>query len=427
MQQPGQVAPGQPGQQMMFNPQQFAAMGGQAPFAPGGPNAGMMQGPGPGGMVQNPAMAQMGGGGQMPGFQQGAFMNAQYPAGHQQFNPNFMAAQGMPAGYQMTAAGLAAQQQQMLQQRMAAQQQAGGGMTPTGTPQRPMSASQNTPNPNMPTPPQPQTPQQEPAISYPQPGSQSHTPTAQGPNATISTPQTPTFPGGQGIGANAMQVPLSPQFTAVERERFSILLDINQELLYESMQLQHTQLELKKELTGPEGSSDAEKKRVEEVSQDFTQCLRRLNANLQYLAALADRKNKLPPCPVIISAPPLNMSLDIKYLPEGTDGAANTPADPVADRQDRNKYLQELYAKLQALFPGIDPKKNRLSPYRTRDRAVRNPARCSRRGRWAVKSDLAEIETWYLNRFLAMPSFIALFEPGHAAEVMPALSPSMKE
>lgn len=68
-----------------------------------------------------------------------------------------------------------------------------------------------------------------------------------------------------------MQVPLSPQFTAVERERFSILLDINQELLYESMQLQHTQLELKKELTGPEGSSDTEKKRVDEVSQDFTQ------------------------------------------------------------------------------------------------------------------------------------------------------------
>lgn len=56
------------------------------------------------------------------------------------------------------------------------------------------------------------------------------------------------------------------------------------------------------------------------------------------------------------------MSLDIKYLPEGTDGAANTPADPVADRQDRNKYLQELYAKLQALFPGIDPKKEPAFP-----------------------------------------------------------------
>lgn len=56
------------------------------------------------------------------------------------------------------------------------------------------------------------------------------------------------------------------------------------------------------------------------------------------------------------------MSLDIKYLPEGTDGAANTPADPVTDRQDRNKYLQELYAKLQALFPGIDPKKEPAFP-----------------------------------------------------------------
>lgn len=72
---------------------------------------------------------------------------------------------------------------------------------------------------------------------------------------------------------NPLQIPQSPQFTAVERQRFSILLDINQELLYESMQLQHTQLELKKELAsaGSDGASDVDKKKVEEVSQDFTQ------------------------------------------------------------------------------------------------------------------------------------------------------------
>lgn len=72
-QQPGQGAPGAPGgqpqqppqqqppqqQQMMFNPQQFAAMGGQAAFAQGAPAGGVMGGPGPAGMMQNPAMQHM--------------------------------------------------------------------------------------------------------------------------------------------------------------------------------------------------------------------------------------------------------------------------------------------------------------------------------------------------------------------------------
>lgn len=71
----------------------------------------------------------------------------------------------------------------------------------------------------------------------------------------------------------AMQMPTSPQFTAIERERFAILLDINQELLFESMQLQHTQMELKKELAaaGAESALETDKKKVEETQQDFTQ------------------------------------------------------------------------------------------------------------------------------------------------------------
>ena len=69
IQQPGQIPQGQPGpQQMMYNPQQFAAMGGQAPFVPGAPNPAMMSGPGPAGMMQNPAMPHMGGAGQSKSF-----------------------------------------------------------------------------------------------------------------------------------------------------------------------------------------------------------------------------------------------------------------------------------------------------------------------------------------------------------------------
>lgn len=73
--------------------------------------------------------------------------------------------------------------------------------------------------------------------------------------------------------AGAMQVPTSPQFTAVERERFAVLLDINQEILFESMQLQNTQMEMKKELAaaGQESASEGDKKKVEEVQHDFTQ------------------------------------------------------------------------------------------------------------------------------------------------------------
>jgi hypothetical protein len=59
--QPGSV-PAQPGQQMMYNPQQFAAMAGapQGSFV-AGPNAGavMMPGAGPAGMMQNTAMPHM--------------------------------------------------------------------------------------------------------------------------------------------------------------------------------------------------------------------------------------------------------------------------------------------------------------------------------------------------------------------------------
>jgi hypothetical protein len=60
--QPGSV-PAQPGQQMMYNPQQFAAMGAQGPFVPG-PNQAMMPGAGPAGMMQNAGMPHMAANGQ---------------------------------------------------------------------------------------------------------------------------------------------------------------------------------------------------------------------------------------------------------------------------------------------------------------------------------------------------------------------------
>lgn len=58
--------PTQPGQHMMYNPNQFAGMPGGQPGFVGGPNPAMMSGaaPGPAGMMQNAGMPHMAANGQ---------------------------------------------------------------------------------------------------------------------------------------------------------------------------------------------------------------------------------------------------------------------------------------------------------------------------------------------------------------------------
>jgi hypothetical protein len=115
--------------------------------------------------------------------------------------------------------------------------------------------------------------------------------------------------------------------------------------------------------------------------------MRRLQANLAYLAAIADRSHKpssqIPPHPAIISAPPLsplppkslmkqspkaspNQNVNIKVestsSSETANGATNgTPVDLDAggseETEDRVETIKALYTRLQALFPGVDPKK----------------------------------------------------------------------
>jgi hypothetical protein len=106
--------------------------------------------------------------------------------------------------------------------------------------------------------------------------------------------------------------------------------------------------------------------------------MRRLQANLAYLAAIADRSHKpssqIPPHPAIISAPPLSplpksalkspkASSPIKNESpppsETVNGSANGTdvPDSAEDREERILTLKQLYARLQALFPGVDPKK----------------------------------------------------------------------
>lgn len=65
-----------------------------------------------------------------------------------------------------------------------------------------------------------------------------------------NTPQTPNFPpnsaGVTGLN-NSLPIPLSPVSEAREKERVSLLLDINRELLIEVMRLQAMQAEAKRE------------------------------------------------------------------------------------------------------------------------------------------------------------------------------------
>lgn len=64
----------------------------------------------------------------------------------------------------------------------------------------------------------------------------------------------------------------------------------------------------------------------------------------------------MPPCPAYLSAPPLNLALRPRALPLSTD-PTKPPPDPATDREQRDRSIKELYVRLQAVFPGFDPKK----------------------------------------------------------------------
>jgi hypothetical protein len=178
---------------------------------------------------------------------------------------------GQMAPYQMNA-GLAPQQP-MLQQRMHPTQQNTAGVS-VSTPQRPFNPSQGTPNGTM--------PHQQPQFSTPQ---QQGTPQSQTPTTapllptSIATPQTPTFPAEQGHlvnGTSNSPTPQSPATESRDKERFAVLLDINQELLYESIQLVNSRAELKREQAAAEAggtkSGDVDYAEEEKLTnQDYNQ------------------------------------------------------------------------------------------------------------------------------------------------------------
>lgn len=173
---------------------------------------------------------------------------------------------------------------------------------------------------------------------------------AQAARVATGTPQQQSSQQQQQSPAGQAQVqPMSPQSAARERARVSVLLEINTHLLQEVVSLQaqgkagSTVNQGQQSPTSPTSATDPTNalsnspgeppksaggpgsSNSKPASQEFVDCMKRLQANLSYLAAIADAKKKvngaLPAGPAIL-APPAHLT-------------------PVHD----------LYRKLNALFP----------------------------------------------------------------------------
>lgn len=83
---------------------------------------------------------------------------------------------------------------------------------------------------------------------------------------------------------------------------------------------------------------------------------RRLQANLSYLANLTSNKIDAvrQPAPMYLSTPPLNLNLKLRPMMATPD---SDRIDGGADREERKRIIRDLYLKLHALFPGLDPTK----------------------------------------------------------------------
>ncbi|KAI1852560.1 hypothetical protein JX265_013019 [Neoarthrinium moseri] len=364
-------------QQMMYNPQQFP-MGPQGPGFPGGPNVNMMPGAGAtGGMMQNSGMAHMAAAnGQMPNYQT-PYSNSPYGAGipssvapQMNMPPNYAVGGNMPmSGFQMHPGQMTPQQQQQMMQRMQPPQQQNTGGMSSNTPQRQFPGQGQTPGPQGTPTPTNSLPSQQPQFSTPQPNQ--GTPQSQTPNNApqqpqpppmgnnIQTPQTPTFPSNvQGAMTNGASnsAPMSPGGDSKDKDRIGVILEINNELLWECTQIQNTTLALKNERGPPkDGAANDQDKTDEEKTllQELSHCMRRLQGNLAYLAQLADKKTsgQAAPHPNYMKPPPLSTKVKIKPMaaPDGTEGKIEP-----TDREETVKYFNHLYTKLQNLYPGVD-------------------------------------------------------------------------
>jgi hypothetical protein len=133
----------------------------------------------------------------------------------------------------------------------------------------------------------------------------------------------------QSASQNAPQSAQSQAATAREKERVSVLLEINSMLLQEAVNLQSSGKAggppaQAAQDSNPSPTSESNADKNAQRSPEYMNCMRRLQVNLAYLATVADKGKKggvVPPAPAIMTPPP------------------NLPA------------IAELYTKLNELFP----------------------------------------------------------------------------
>lgn len=95
-----------------------------------------------------------------------------------------------------------------------------------------------------------------------------------------------------GAVAPGTGVPLSPGAESREKELFSVLLNINQELLYESVQLRNTQISMKKEHTAEAGVDEPA---ATESSEPVSEEEKLVRADyIQYVSPIAFPSGRLP-------------------------------------------------------------------------------------------------------------------------------------
>ena len=117
-------------------------------------------------------------------------------------------------------------------------------------------------------------------------------------------PQSQGHPNTQMQGPSPAQLQAQAQAVAREKVRMTALLDINSTLLEEIVGLQKagkTSTSSNPDGTGPP-----------KPTQEFIDCMRRLQANLAYLACITDKQKRIP-APVILSPPPSVPGLNESY------------------------------------------------------------------------------------------------------------------
>lgn len=176
----------------------------------------------------------------------------------------------------------------------------------------------------------------------------------------------------------SLQPPLSPRSASREKARVTVLLDINSALLQEVVNLQsagkaglppnqhvgqqaspttdpstssptsatdpsNPQLNSPQDATKPTSSGSSK-----QPSEEFIACMRRLQANLAYLATIADRAKKAggqpPKAPAIMDPPPHLASVNDLYVkmnelfPDATKTGTSTP---MSQQQKRGSPQQQ--------------------------------------------------------------------------------------